>query len=367
MLPTSVQTLLDSVRRRLWREQFATAVRQALWGTAGGLLLVVVLHLALRPVPTLAVWGAATLLWAALLARAATRRPGAAVSALWADRHLGGASAFSTLFELGAAPSPARAWLAQWAASRVPECQQRLAALPASMRLTRPLASTAVCAALTAFVLSLPGRAPPAAVPVVAQASSASAERPVPAAEAAVPAAMVNSIASALRAADTREPAAARGGEGAAADGGDMRPAASSAATATTAGPLSPAQGGQPGTRVDAPPSRAGGTPQTSSSGAGREAGASADRRADVGVSRPLQVRPPVPTSAADPRPVVGPQRADLDRQAAYRDDPSNPADTVRLAAPPAATPPPAAETTRLTPIETTYVQAWLKANPRRP
>ncbi len=377
MLPTAVQTLLDSVRRRLWRDGFVRAVRRALWASALALLLFVALHLALWPVPAMLVWGSLGLLWAALLVLAATQRPSAAASALWADRHLGGASAFSTLFEAaggaaaahGTSQAPARAWLVQWAAAQVPACAQRLAAWPASLRLARPLASAGVCAALAFFVLSLPGRAPPAAAPVVAQALPASADRPT--AEAAVRAAMVNTVASALRAAGPREPAASRGTEGAGgaaaagADPGATPPAAASAAPATPTGLGAAAQDGRRGTTVDAAPPRPAGAPQQSAGGAGREAGASADWRADVGVSRPLQARSPVPTSAVDARPDGSIRQADLGRLGRYQDDTSNAGARAELPTPAAATPPPAANATRLTPTQTTYVQAWLKASPR--
>lgn len=373
MATSSVHALLATVRRHLWRAEFMAALRLALWASAGLLLVAVAVHLVVSPVPARAAGLVLALPWAALFARAAARRPDDAACALWADRHLGGASAFTTLVELdrvtaGRAHAPARRSLEQWAASRVPACLQQLATLPATTRLPRPLLSTAVCAALAGFVLSLPGRLPDV-LPAPAVAAAV-AERPLSVADAAVPSALVNEVASALRAAERPGPPEPRGAGGAPTAGpakaGDG-PAPAAAPPAAVPGDLVAVHDVRPATPVDTLPTPRGGT--TSGGGTGREAGDSADRRGDGGVSRGLQARQPVPRSELGPRPASAARQADTNQLGSYQDDASAAGATGRLAspAPAAATPPAVAESTRLSPTETTYVQTWLKASTRRP
>ena len=99
------QTLIEAVRRRLWLGQFLAAARLALWGTAGLMLLTAAVHLAGWPLSPDLMFLALAFVWSVMAARAAWQRPVDAACALWADRHLGGASAYTTLLELDS-PGP---------------------------------------------------------------------------------------------------------------------------------------------------------------------------------------------------------------------------------------------------------------------
>ena len=93
---TGVRALLGAVRRRLWLERLVAALRLALWSWAAILAIAAALHLASgRPGLAVAVV-VATVAGLAALGWAALQRPGEAESALYADRRLGGESAYST-------------------------------------------------------------------------------------------------------------------------------------------------------------------------------------------------------------------------------------------------------------------------------
>jgi hypothetical protein len=169
----AVRSLLATVRRRLWRDRFVEATRHALWASAALVTTATALHLALgQPglAITLAVAGAA---WLVALARAAVKRPSVAESALFADRFLGGESAYSTWLETdvadaGVPHTPALQRLAHWTDAAAPTSRAALAALHTPSRLGRPLAAAGVCAAVAALVMALPD---------VARDSTAEAER----------------------------------------------------------------------------------------------------------------------------------------------------------------------------------------------
>jgi hypothetical protein len=380
MADAELPTLLAAVRRRLWRAHFVTAARAALAGSAGLMLLAVAVHLVARAVPLGAVLSAAAGLWVAALGWATAQRPNSARCALWADRHLGGASAYTTWFEQQQAGPPADAQalrrLEQWTQARVPISLRLLAEQPAPARLTRPLLALAVCGALAAAVLTLPSLAPDQHRPAAAPTVGGSAGPAAPLAEAPVPAELVDDIARALRAAAPgAEAERGQGGQGGAAAAG--RPGRPDDAATAAAGPRA---GGTPvldkaAAARPAPPgapqadSAGAGGLQAGGAGAGREAGSSRDERADVGVSRAPRAAIPVPRSVPERLPAAADRRADADQQGHYGDDPA-----LQAPAPPtfgpaaaAATPPAAADAARLTPTETGYVQAWMKANAQRP
>jgi hypothetical protein len=377
MNTSPVQALLAAVRRRLWLAQFAAALRVALWAGAALVLLALAVQLAGFAVPLRVPAFALGALWAAALIWASAQRPEDAACALWADRHLGGASAYTTLHEAKTAP-PAAAnaqalrWLEQWAVQRVPDGLRRLSEQRWPTRLLRPLLTLLVCSALAAVVLTLHQPEPASAATRVQAASSpvGVGDAPTPVGQAPESAPLVSEIANALRAAELRE-AAARGGAGDAPSnhpaktGEDVSPPTAAPAGTSTA---DPAAGGQTAAAraVDAPPNS--GTGRTSGNGTGREAGSSRDARADVGVSPVL--RGAIPVQRSDPRGrSSSPDRqADMDRLAAYDNDPSTPGNPTMHAGPQpaAATPPPATDTTRLTATEQNYVQAWMKASGRR-
>lgn len=154
---SQVQTLMHAVRRRLWLLHGFDAARVAAWTSAAWLLGLLALHLAAGPVPASAAVGGLALAWVAAAAWAARQRPTDADCALWADRHLGGACAFSTLLELQP-DDAARPRLHRWAAERVPEVLRRLAERPAPPRLAQPLLTLASCLFLSVSETKKPGR-----------------------------------------------------------------------------------------------------------------------------------------------------------------------------------------------------------------
>ena len=379
-----LQTLLGAVRRRLWRAQFVAGARLALWGSAGLMLLAAAVHLAGRPLPASAVGSAFAVLWLALLAWAGWRRPGDSACALWADRQLGGASAFATLLEVGngtqaAADPQAVRWLEQWAAARLPDGLRRLAERPAATRLLRPLLAMLVCTALASLVLTLPEPAPAAATAAATPpraappAAPGSADPATALADAPATAELADQVASALRSAPSRDAAARReagttpaAGPGRTDDGTAAPPAAAGAAPADA---RSAAADASAATAIDAAASAA--SAQAAGAGSGREAGESRDDRAELGVSPAPPGTLAVQRSAARGRRPSAERQADPDRQADYDDEPSAraaaapPAEPAAVAAA-AATPPPVTPTARLTATETSYVQAWMKASAQR-
>ena len=375
MATPSVKTLLGAVRRRVWRGHFVAAARLALWGSTGLILLAAAVHLVARPVAAGNILSALVVLWASTMAWAGSQRPTESACGLWADRHLGGASAFSTLLDMGRAKqgvvsAQALQWLEQWATARVPDSLRLLAERDEPARLTRALLSMLVCAALAALVLALADSAPPAKQLAAASKVTGSPEPAASDAELQAPAALpaVNDIADALRSASSRDAAgraeaggAPTAGPGKTGDGSRL----ATIQTGTPPGPGAAATQAPSGTTADA--ATTAGTTQATGAGSGRQAGDSRDNRADVGVSRALKGTMPVTRSERGSGRVSAEQRADMDQLAAYEEDRAMPRTTsLRVdASAAAATPPPLSESTRLSPTETSYVQAWMKASAR--
>jgi hypothetical protein len=123
-LPTEVTRLFDAVRRRLWAREFAWATRLAAWSWSVVFTVAAVLH-AWRGWPGLgltAAVGAAVAI--ALASFVLLRRPDRPQAAAFADRHLDGATAYSTLLEsrLDASDATTREAverLQRWAIGRV--------------------------------------------------------------------------------------------------------------------------------------------------------------------------------------------------------------------------------------------------------
>ena len=392
MMSPEVQGLLSAVRRRLWRVQLVAAARLALWGSAGLMLLAVVVHLSARQVPAGAVLMVITALWVLMLAWAGTRRPADAACALWADRHLGGASAFTTLLEtaLGAQATQnpqAVQWLESWATARVPEGLRRLADHRDAAPLSRPLLAVLVCAALTAAVLSLPTFAPTLQQQTAASSPSGKGDPQTPQtpqtpAQADADAAKgVDRLAAALRAASLQQPAEPSQAlretgqaQAAAPDKVDgATPAAPAAARPTgEPAPRSPPPSGTtagaagPTAALPAATPPAPGTGNSAGAGTGNEAGDSRDARGDRAVSP--APRGTMPQARSMPQPGSAQRQADSGSLGSYEGDASTPgaASMPALAAAAAATPPAARDATRLSPAETSYVQAWMKANAQR-
>jgi len=376
MADPTVQTLMAAVRRRLWRSQGLLALRQALWASAALVALASAVHLVVHPVPAgalaLALVGPAL-----LLARAAWRRPADAACALWADRHLGGASAFSTLLDLQHGPATgtdlrARHRLERWATQQVPAAQARLAGQALPLQLARPLLALMVCGSLAAFILNQMDPAPATAVAAGAAAAASAPDTTAAVAQALEPATLADQVAQALQATPPARPPAERRDGGRAAAGAtdpaeDQASAAAPAPAAASATALRPADASAgPAVPVDSPPQAGAGA--TAGTGGGREAGDSRDPRSGAAVSQALHGTMPPPRWVARSLPTAAAQRADLGRAAEHDNALLNPAAAAAPAQlpPPAATPPTALANPGLSPTESTYVQAWMKANPGR-
>ncbi len=373
MAGSIVESLQMAVRRRLWQGQFLVAARMASWGSAGMMLLAVVVHLAARPVRVDAVLAAVVALWASLFAWAGLRRPADSACALWADRHLGGASAFSTLLEIRGVkqamsnPGAVRC-LEHWAAARAPHSLQLLDGRRESLHLSRPLLSMLVCSFLATIVLMLPGSAPPMRQELAAPSGDSDHLRD---GEPPASAALVGALASALRSPDSpravqrrdddKQTSAASAGKRD--GGGDSRtrqPGAPPPGERSTLG--GPAQGAA----GDASPMA--GAMQASGAASGRDAGDSHDDRADAGLSRVPRSTIPVQRRESSQRRPSPEWQADMDQLATFDQDlPMARTATEREdPAPAAATPPPAADAVPLTPTRAAYVQAWMKASRQR-
>ncbi len=372
MADSTIQSLLGAVRRRMWRSEFVTGARLALGGTAGLILVAVAVHLSVQPVRLGALLSAIAVLWAAVLARAGVRRPSDFACALWADRHLGGASAFSTLLEKrnGAQAVPDAGglrWLEHWARARVPHSLRLLEERRDPARLSRPLLSVLVCAAFATLVLTLPGLSPSPRQRLPASAAT-SLERQAPQAESTVTEDLAGELTHALRSAESHN----------ASDGREVGPASavgpghSDDTTATTlaqSAPPAPAERATTGKPPGAAPGD--GAPATGATGAsgagpGRAAGDRPDERVDAGSSRVL--RGTMPLQRRESRARRPPEmQADMDQAATFDEDtPMRLTAQARSDPAPPATPPAATEATRLTPTLAAYVQAWMRANGQR-
>lgn len=395
MSTADLRPLLGAVRRRLWTGRLVAAARHALWGTAALVLALAVVHAAWRPVDHAAAVAVALVPWLIALARAAAQRPGDGACALWADRRLGGESAFTTLLEArhrrgAATDARALAWLEQWAARRLPAALDALNQRPLDARLARPAAAAAVCVALAALVLSLPGRQVPAGETVTADAGPAVA---TPASTPVLDAQpLVDEVASALRPPPGRDGARRRDGpRGGDRNGdrdgegpGDSAPANEASPPANARGQGddreragarqagAAARGDDSAARVatsEPPAASVERTAGTTGGSTGREAGTSRDTRTNTGVSTGPQGTMPSRRVGLAAAPRAGTAAAGETEGAAVFDDATAngrpPAGSTALAIQPAA-PPPARPEQALTPAQTRYVQAWITARGTR-
>jgi hypothetical protein len=369
----TVRTLLDAARRHLWREQGRVAVRRAAWLGAATMLLAGAVHLTARPVPVDAVLWLIGLEWTSLLAWLAWRRPTDGDCALWIDRRLGGASAFTTLLDTSSrSQTPANAqalrWLEQWATAKVPGILRSLAERGPAVQVARALLSLAVSSALALFVLTVPDTAPTSRRQASAAASAASGDLATTSDEAPVAAQLASEIANALRSAEPQgEPERHRAGDAAAA--GPTRPDDRSGSSAASSQPgLLPADPSTAGDSAASAALDAGastGPGRSANAASGHDAGDSPDARADGGVSRAPPGTIPGTRSGSKVRLAAADRRADMEQAAAFDESVSTPAGASFAAAVAAATPPPAVAAVRLSPTETSYVEAWMKATGR--
>ena len=376
-----VHSLLGAVRRRLWLERFVVALRVALWSWAAILTTTTVLHLALgRPglavaFVVAAVAGLAALGWAAL------RRPGEVESALYADRRLGGESAYSTWLESragagGAQDSPALQHLSQWTAAAVPHSRGALAALHQPLRLARPLAAAVICTVVAALVTALP-----AADRGTGDEPSRQAREPSQSAE---PLSLDDDALARELAAELSAPLDSPVGSGDPGRGSMQRTRDGEGVTAAAvAGESSAAQVQVP--REDVRPTTADGaavaaagveavavatgstdeageaaTPRAP--GSGREAGTSRDESSGTEGSRALPG-----ALAVQQRDVIRPgeestRQADMGQAGIYEGDASARGAVAAFSEPAAARPPAARRAVALTPAEAAFAAAWAEA-----
>lgn len=348
-----LQQLLDAVGRHLQRASLATAARQAAWGSAlvmsGGTLI----HLTVRPLTFGGLFAAALVPWVLALLQSLVTRVRPAECADWADRQLGGRSAFATALEHAgderSVGQPAQVHLDEWIAHTAPHSLALLAARTLEVRWREPMITALVCTALAAGLLQLPTRP-------FAAATTASRTLPDRAADAAVASTDTAAIAAARAPAmvvplDRRPPTRDE-------DASQGLPVAAAASDTSQQNDVAKSAIAASGT---------GGT-ATTTSGGGREAGSSRDLGADGDLTsawngalakRVRQVavgRGPGNTSADATRPV--------DYSAADAATDNSPGVTAITAA---ATPPPASDGLRVGPVERAYLRAYWAENGARP
>jgi len=343
-----LQTLLLAVDRHLRRERWAATARYAAWGAVLLALLAVLLHVSVRPVTLGELALCLVLIGLLAVGQALTARPSPADCADWADRHLGGRSAYATCVEALARPrpdpDPATRHLAAWVAQAVPSSLARLSALPFDAGLRKPLAAALVCIALASALLQLTtGARAPEATSASARATSAAPalieEHP----------GVQRQLSRASSASDLVEPSPT-----AQATARDTRSAATAPADARDAA----ARDGEP--RGDETTLAARTTREAA--GTGREAGDVADAGGENLFTAPWQGE-----LAAQLRDVASQAprrdlRADGVREAEFADsvaaDASRDGDGSLVVA--AATPPPASASPPLSPAERAYLRAYL-------
>jgi hypothetical protein len=366
MATLTVDVLLGQVRWRLWRAQFVAAIRQASWATIAIMALATVVHWTWRSVRLDAVVAAIAAAWILALARAAWQRPSDVACAWWADRTLGGESAYSTLLDMrdpgrSAGAGAALRRLEAWTAARLPVSLAMLA-----QRRPDAGARNALLPALAACVvgaLALTASPPPspdgqARTPAggVAQTAATDPSAPLP-----------DVIADVARA---QRPAAP---DARSRPGGDGRTSVAPPRGATDGAQASRGVASDQGREVSsrawasgesiAPAASASAARASAGGGAGREAGETPDERADRGVTPAAQPEPKMRTrESLLPRPSNA--RADPGEAGFFADDaagaPASPMPALR--APAAVAPVSDGDDPALGPGRAAYVQSWMKA-----
>jgi hypothetical protein len=227
-----------------------------------------------------------------------------------------------------------------------------------------------VCAAFATLVLTLPDLAPSSRQQLAVSNPSSIAERPVPEAEPTLAEELADELTHALRSAESHRtsdrrqvgPAPATG-PGKSDDSTGSRVAQSGAAVPGERATIGKSPAGD---SVDAAPTT--GATLASSAGSGRAAGDRPDDRADAGSSRVLRGTMPLERRESRARRRSPEKQADMDQLATFDEDtPMQLTAKVRADhAPAAATPPATGETTQLTPSQSAYVQAWIRASGQR-
>jgi len=375
---SSVRLLLGSVARRLWLARALATARLACWATAAILLVAAAAHVIAGPASIDGLRTALLLLWGTATAWSLARRPRPAECALWADRNLGGESAFSTWLEFRQAPPrPAQATtlqrLAQWSEAAATRSLHVLAGRREPTGLGRPLATTTICAAVAVVVLQLPTAGHRSAAEPTSSPASTTPPREVssPGGPGLDDDALAAELATALRSTTADGEGSERGADSAASapdraydDGrepvADGRQEASGTVETEDMAPLATAGLATPGSRTGS---------AAHGAGSGRDAGDSRDERHDQGVSRPLPATAAT-SGAGDIRPAsTADRQANMDQRASFDERLETPPPVTHGSDVPAlpATPPPAAYAARLTPAQSAYVRAWRETTDIRP
>jgi cytoskeletal protein RodZ len=135
------------------------------------------LHSLVRPIDVVAVAAVVVFVWFVALAQALVRPVPDAECASWADRHLGGESAYETYLEHRDAggPAPAVQRLVAWIDSGARRSVGQLASMPGDVNLRKPLAVAAVALLLTTVLLQVPLQTTASVARTKAAATSAAA------------------------------------------------------------------------------------------------------------------------------------------------------------------------------------------------
>lgn len=352
MSTATLQQVLDAVRRHLQRTRRLVAARHAAWGSALVMLAGLLVHLFVRPLAFGGLFAAALVPWLLAFAQSVITRPRPAECADWADRHLGGRSAYATALEHaagahGARPS-ARAHLEAWIAAAAPHSLALLAAQPRDLRLRRPVLVALVCTALAAGMLQLPTR------PLAGTATGVALES------------VRASVATVDSSGTTRESPTRTSAPGKRDDRGDDRVAAhQDAALATPSAPTAPNESGEnTAAGRDGAPTGI----ESSSGGSGREAGSSRDSSADATPTSAwtgaLAARLRQVTSGKESESTTADANRAVEYTTAAATHGRSPAMPQSVAA---ATPPPADDELRVGPAERAYLRAYWAANGARP
>lgn len=364
-----MHTLLRVVRSYVWRHAFVTGLRYALWASTGSLLAIAVLHVTLAPMPLAAAVSAVVVAFLGGIVWAAFRKPDDAACALWADRHLSGASGYSTWLEMRSSRhnrSPAMHWLDDWARTHAVQSIALLGHRHDALRLSRPALAVAGALVIVVLVLDLPGarsiERENAAVTPDSRNQLANNDRSVDMPRHTI----AQELATALRsteASQQRNPERGAGNatlttserEGSSANRTVDDRALTRSASRPTDSPIASDNG--PNAR-DA---------SSAASASGREAGSSPDDRRDRGATPVMGS-----TIAAKPAPVLGARptgrRAVMEEDATYspEDQTGSDAGPTNLHAPPASAPPADASMMKLSPSLSAYVNTWMKVQQRR-
>jgi hypothetical protein len=146
----------------------ADAVSFAAWVTVAVALVAMALHLVVRPVSPAAFALAISISSVAAILQAAFTRIRASECAAWADRFLGGSSAYATYLECSATldrrqDNPALHRLVEWIEQAAPRSLEQLRSIPPQAGVLKPVAVALVAVTLAAVLLQVPVR-PHAAV-----------------------------------------------------------------------------------------------------------------------------------------------------------------------------------------------------------